>query len=150
MATVYYAWDLKHDRPVALKLLHPDLAHVLGPERFLREIRLSARLQHPHILAVLDSGEVSGAGDQGGTLLWYTMPFVEGETLRDRLRREGQRRSMRPCGSRQAADVLHCPPARKSSTRPLENILLSGNHAQVADFGVAPQSRTEPRSRPIG
>ena len=90
MATVFYAWDLKHDRPVALKLLHPELAHLLGPQRFLREIRLSARLQHPHILSVLDSGEVGGTADQGGALLWYTMPFVAGETLRDRLRRDGQ------------------------------------------------------------
>ncbi|HEY7027610.1 MAG TPA: protein kinase [Gemmatimonadales bacterium] len=140
MATVFYAWDLKHDRPVALKLLHPDLAHVLGPERFLREIRLSARLQHPHILSVLDSGEVSGAGNEGGALLWYTMPFVEGETLRDRLRREGQLpldEALRI--SAQAADALHYAHQRGVIHRDIkpENILLSGNHAQVADFGVA-------------
>ena len=83
MATVYLAHDLRHDRPVALKVLHPELAATLGPERFLREIRITARLQHPHILPVLDSGEAAG-------LLWYTMPYVEGESLRDRLRRERQ------------------------------------------------------------
>ena len=140
MATVFYAWDLKHDRPVALKLLHSDLAHLLGPERFLREIRLSARLQHPHILSVLDSGEVGGTGDQGGALLWYTMPFVEGETLRDRLRREGQLpldEALRITS--QAADALHYAHQHGVIHRDIkpENILLSGNHAQVADFGVA-------------
>ena len=83
MATVYLARDLKHDRLVALKVLHSELAHALGPERFLREIRTTAGLDHPHILPVLDSGEASG-------LLWYAMPYVEGETLRDRLRRETQ------------------------------------------------------------
>jgi serine/threonine protein kinase len=83
MATVYLAHDLKHDRPVALKVLHPELGMALGPERFLREIQYAARLQHPHILTVLDSGESAG-------LLWYTMPYVEGESLRDRLRREVQ------------------------------------------------------------
>ena len=83
MAVVYLAQDLRHDRPVALKVLHPELALSLGPERFQREIRFAARLQHPHILTVLDSGEAAGQ-------LWFTMPFVEGESLRDRLRREQQ------------------------------------------------------------
>src|SRR4029079_16494199 len=83
MATVYLAHDERHDRPVALKVLHPDLAHSLGPERFQREIRLLARLQHPHILTVLDSGDAAGQ-------LWFTMPFIEGESLRDRLAREKQ------------------------------------------------------------
>src|SRR5512146_2305445 len=81
MATVYLAQDLRHDRPVALKVLLPELASSLGPERFQREIRLAARLQHPHILSVHDSGQTAGR-------LWFTMPFVEGESLRDRLRRE--------------------------------------------------------------
>jgi serine/threonine-protein kinase len=81
MATVYLAGDLKHDRLVALKVMHPERAATVGPERFLREIRTTARLQHPHILPVLDSGETQGQ-------LWYAMPFVEGESLRDRLRRE--------------------------------------------------------------
>ena len=83
MATVYLAQDLRHDRSVALKVLHPELAASLGPERFLREIRITAQLQHPHILPVLDSGELAG-------LLWYTMPYVEGETLRQRIAREKQ------------------------------------------------------------
>jgi serine/threonine-protein kinase len=83
MATVFLAHDLRHDRPVALKVVHPDLAATLGPERFQREIRTTARLQHPHILPVLDSGEAAAQ-------LWYTMPYVEGESLRDRLRREVQ------------------------------------------------------------
>src|SRR5713101_7312160 len=83
MATVYLAQDVKHERPVALKVLHPELAASLGPDRFQREIKLAARLQHPHILTVLDSGEAAGQ-------LWFTMPFVEGESLRDRLNREKQ------------------------------------------------------------
>src|SRR5206468_5979241 len=83
MATVYLAHDLKHDRPVALKVLPTELAAVLGPDRFQREIMLAARLQHPHILSVHDSGEAAGQ-------LWFTMPYVEGESLRDRLRRETQ------------------------------------------------------------
>src|SRR5438067_8267694 len=83
MATVYLARDLKHERSVALKVLHPELAQTLGPERFEREIKLAARLQHPHILTVHDSGETAGQ-------LWFTMPYVDGESLRDRLAREGQ------------------------------------------------------------
>jgi hypothetical protein len=78
MATVFLARDLRHDRPVALKVLHPGLAHALGPERFQREVRMAARLQHPHILTVFDSGEADGH-------LWFTMPYVEGESLRNRL-----------------------------------------------------------------
>jgi serine/threonine protein kinase len=85
MATVYLAQDLKHDRAVALKVLHSVLAAALGPEPFLREIHTTARLQHPDILSVLDSGEAAG-------MLWYSMPYVEGEGLRDRLRRESRAR----------------------------------------------------------
>ena len=80
MAVVYLARDLKHDRPVALKVLRPELTALLGPERFLREIAITGRLQHPHILPLLDSGEAEG-------LLYYVMPYVEGETLRQRLER---------------------------------------------------------------
>ncbi|MBK8006798.1 MAG: protein kinase [Gemmatimonadetes bacterium] len=83
MATVFLAQDQKHKRPVALKVLHPELGHALGPERFRREVELAARLQHPHILTVFDSGEAAGH-------LWFTMPYVEGESLRDRLTRETQ------------------------------------------------------------
>src|SRR3954471_13731121 len=83
MATVYLARDLKHDRLVAIKVLRPALAAVLGGDRFLREIRLTAQLQHPHILPLLDSGEAAG-------FLYYVMPYIEGESLRERLARDGQ------------------------------------------------------------
>ena len=133
MATVYLAHDLRHDRPVALKVLHPELAHALGPERFQREIQVAARLQHPHILAVHDSGEDAGQ-------LWFTMPFVAGESLRDRLDREKQL----PLGdavriAREAADALdyaHRHGVVHRDIKP-DNILLSDGHALVADFGIA-------------
>jgi serine/threonine-protein kinase len=139
MATVYLARDLRHDRPVALKVLHPDLARSLGPDRFQREIRLAARLQHPHILTVLDSG-AGGPTGSGADALWFTMPFVEGETLRDRLRREKQL----PVDdavriAREAADGLgyaHGHGVIHRDIKP-ENILLSAGHALVADFGIA-------------
>src|SRR4026209_772862 len=83
MATVYLAQDAKHERLVALKVLHPELAASLGPDRFLREIKLAARLNHPHILPLHDSGEASG-------FLYYVMPYVEGESLRERLNRRGK------------------------------------------------------------
>src|ERR671923_1920823 len=83
MATVYLAHDLRHGRPVALKVLRPELAAVIGAERFLAEIKLTANLQHPHILPLFDSGEAD-------SYLFYVMPYVEGETLRDRLNREKQ------------------------------------------------------------
>ncbi|HEX6107346.1 MAG TPA: serine/threonine-protein kinase [Gemmatimonadales bacterium] len=133
MATVYLAQDLRHDRPVALKVLHPALAASLGPDRFQREIRLAARLQHPHILTVLDSG---AAAEQ----LWFTMPFVEGESLRDRLVRERQlpvEDAVR--FAREAADALgyaHRQGVIHRDVKP-ENILLSEGHALVADFGIA-------------
>ena len=133
MATVWLAHDLRHDRPVALKVLHPELSAGLGPERFLREIRTTARLDHPHILALLDSGEA-------GTLLWYTMPYVEGESLRDRLRREGQLpvdQALRIAA--ETADALDCAHEHGIVHRDIkpENILLSRGHARVADFGIA-------------
>src|SRR5262249_23634300 len=83
MATVYLAHDLKHGRKVAIKVLRPDLAAMIGAERFVREIQTTANLQHPHILGLIDSGEVSGTA-------YYVMPYVDGESLRDRLRREQQ------------------------------------------------------------
>jgi len=133
MATVYLAQDLRHDRPVALKVLHPELAQALGPERFQREIRFAARLQHPHVLTVLDSGEAAGR-------LWFTMPFIEGESLRARLNRERQlpmEDALRI--AREAADALdyaHQQGVVHRDIKP-ENILLSRKHALVADFGIA-------------
>jgi serine/threonine protein kinase len=100
MATVYLAQDLRHDRRVALKVLRPELAAVIGAERFLAEIRLTANLQHPHILPLFDSGEADG-------YLFYVMPFVEGETLRDRLTREKQL---------PVADALPARSPRRSTT----------------------------------
>ena len=139
MATVYLARDLRHDRPVALKVLHPELAASLGPERFQREIRLAARLQHPHILTVLDSGEVAGRGR--GAVLWFTMPFVEGESLRDRLRRERQlpvEDALRI--AREAAEALdyaHRAGRRSTATSSRRTSCSPDGHALVADFGIA-------------
>ncbi len=139
MATVFLVQDLRHDRPVALKVLHPALAAALGPERFQREIRLAARLQHPHILTVLDSGAAGRTGS-GADVLWFTMPFVEGESLRDRLLRERQMPvevALRI--AREAADALdyaHRHGVIHRDIKP-ENILLSDGHALVADFGIS-------------
>ena len=134
MATVYLAQDLKHKRPLALKVLRPELAASLGPERFQREIELAARLQHPHILTVYDSGETAGQ-------LWFTMPFVEGESLRDRLRRERQLpvddavRITREAAA--ALDYAHRHGVVHRDIKP-ENILLTTEgHTLVADFGIA-------------
>ncbi|HSE67978.1 MAG TPA: protein kinase, partial [Gemmatimonadales bacterium] len=143
MARVFLARDLKHDRPVALKVLHPELATVLGPERFLREIRLCARLQHPHILAVHDSGDAGGQ-------LWFTMPYVEGESLRGRLQREKQlplEDALRI--TREVADALEYAHQHGVIHRDIkpENILLSGSHALVADFGIAKALTLEPEER---
>ena len=123
MATVYLARDLRHDRRVALKVLRPALAVALGPERFEQEIRLAARLQHPHILTVLDSGG-------SGSVLWFTMPFVEGESLRARLERERQlpiHEAVRlAC---EVADALECAHSHGIVHRDIKpaNILLSGD-----------------------
>ncbi len=133
MATVFLASDLKHGRGVAIKVLHPELAASLGSERFTREIMLAARLQHPHILALYDSGEADG-------LLYYVMPFVVGESLRDRLNRE----HLLPIDDAlqitlEVADALgyaHSTGIVHRDIKP-ENILLSGGHALVADFGIA-------------
>jgi serine/threonine-protein kinase len=133
MATVYLAHDLKHDRDVAIKVLHPDLGAALGGERFLSEIRTTARLQHPHILPLLDSGDAGG-------LLYYVMPVVSGETLRARLERENQLPiddALRI--AREVADALehaHGLGVIHRDIKP-ENILLQGGHALVADFGIA-------------
>src|ERR1044072_5632888 len=134
MATVFLAHDIRHDRPVALKVLHPELAATLGPERFQREIRLAARLQPPHILTVLDSGEAAGQ-------LWFTMPYVEGESLRDRLQRERQLPVDVALGiAREAAralDYAHQHGIVHRDIKP-ENILLTRDGSTlVADFGIA-------------
>jgi serine/threonine-protein kinase len=133
MATVYLAHDLKHERDVAIKVLHPDLGAALGGERFLSEIRTTARLQHPHILPLLDSGEADG-------LLYYAMPLVTGETLRGRLERERQLpiadavRIAREVAS--ALDYAHRQGVIHRDIKP-ENILLHDGQALVADFGIA-------------
>jgi tetratricopeptide (TPR) repeat protein/tRNA A-37 threonylcarbamoyl transferase component Bud32 len=133
MATVYLAHDLKHQRPVALKVLHPDLAHALGPDRFRREVEIAARLTHPHILTVFDSGDADG-------MLWYTMPFVDGESLRDMIARERElpletaQRITREVAD--ALDYAHAQGVVHRDIKP-ENILLSRGHALVADFGIA-------------
>ena len=133
MATVYLARDLKHDRAVAVKVLLPDLSASIGGERFEREIRLAGRLQHPHILGMYDSGVADG-------LLYYVMPFVEGESLRDRIDREGQL----PIDDAlqltlEVADALGYAHKQQIIHRDIkpENILLTGGHALVADFGIA-------------
>ncbi len=134
MATVFLAMDMRHDRPVALKVLHPDLAQSLGAERFEREIKLVARLQHPHILTVLDSGDAGGQ-------LWFSMPFVEGESLRDRIRREKQLAvddALRIAGEvARALDYAHRQGIVHRDVKP-ENILLTRDgDTLVADFGIA-------------
>ncbi|HXI19576.1 MAG TPA: serine/threonine-protein kinase, partial [Gemmatimonadales bacterium] len=133
MATVYPARDLKHDRQVALKVLRPELAAALGGDRFPREIRIVAKFQHPHILSLYDSGETQG-------FLYYVMPFVEGESLADRLARDRQL----PIPDavrilREVADALAYAHARGVVHRDIKpgNVLLSGRHAVVTDFGVA-------------
>jgi serine/threonine protein kinase len=133
MATVHLARDIRNDRHVALKVLHPQLAFTLGADRFAREIRLAARLDHPNILRVLDSGDVAGQ-------LWFAMPYVEGENLFDRLQRERQlpiaealRIALGVAGALAYANeqgVVH------RDIKP-DNILLSGDNILVADFGVA-------------
>ncbi len=133
MATVFLARDIKHDRQVAIKVLHPELSASIGADRFEREIKLAAKLQHPHILGLYDSGVAEG-------LLYYVMPFVKGESLRDRLDRDKMlpvedaiRLTIEICGALQHAHeqgIVH------RDIKP-ENILLSGDHALVADFGIA-------------
>ena len=133
MATVYLAEDRKHHRRVALKVLRPELAAALGPERFLREIEIAAPLTHPHILPLLDSG-------QAGVFLYYVMPYVEGESLRDRLSREPQLPLDEALQiAKEVADALSYAHDHQVIHRDIkpENILLESGHAVVADFGIA-------------
>jgi eukaryotic-like serine/threonine-protein kinase len=133
MAVVYLAQDVRHDRPVAIKVLEPDLAILLGTERFLREIRVAARLHHPHLLPLYDSGEVDGS-------LFYVGPYIEAGSLRDRLHREGalpQRLALRLVReSAEALDYAHRNNVVHRDIKP-ENLLLEDDHALVADFGIA-------------
>jgi tetratricopeptide (TPR) repeat protein len=143
MASVYLAEDVKHNRQVAVKVLVPEFATAVGPDRFLREIEIAARLDHPHILPLHDSGEAGG-------LLFYVMPYVEEGTLRDRLDRERQL----PLDdalqiAREVADALsyaHSHDVVHRDIKP-ENILLTGGHARVSDFGVARAISTAGRTR---
>ena len=133
MATVYLAADLRHVRQVAVKVLRPELAVTLGADRFLREIETTANLHHPHVLPLYDSGESGG-------FLFYVMPFVDGESLRDRLNREGKlplADALRI--ARDVADALGYAHGRGVVHRDIkpENILLEAGHAVVADFGIA-------------
>ena len=133
MAAVYLAEDVKHGRKVAVKILRPEVAAAVGPERFVREIRTSAGLQHPHILGLIDSGEANGTA-------YYVMPLVEGESLRDRLRREKQLSiadAVRiACEVASALDYAHRRGIIHRDIKP-ENILLQDGQALVADFGIA-------------
>ncbi|HTT68281.1 MAG TPA: protein kinase [Gemmatimonadales bacterium] len=133
MATVYLAHDERHDRKLALKVLRPELSAILGGERFLAEIKTTANLQHPHILSLFDSGEADG-------LVYYVMPYVEGESLRDRLTREKQLPVEEAIAiAREVADALSYAHGHGVVHRDIkpENIMLAGGHALVADFGIA-------------
>ncbi len=133
MATVYLAEDLKHKRKVAVKVLRPELAAVLGAERFVQEITTTANLQHPHILPLFDSGEADG-------FLYYVMPYIEGDTLRDKLNRERQlsvEETVEIAKSVSAAlDYAHEQGVIHRDIKP-ENIPLHRGQALVADFGIA-------------
>ncbi|HWG34836.1 MAG TPA: protein kinase, partial [Gemmatimonadaceae bacterium] len=133
MATVYLAEDVKHHRKVAIKVLHAELSAVLGPDRFLKEIELTANLQHPHILPLFDSGSADG-------LLYYVMPYVDGETLRGRLDRDKQLSIADAVRiASEVADALEYAHGRGVVHRDIkpENILIQNGHALVADFGIA-------------
>lgn len=133
MSVVYLARDVRHDRNVVIKVLAPELSHALGPQRFAREIETVAALRHPHILPLLDSGEAAG-------LIYYVMPFAEGESLRDRMKREQQLpldeavRIVSEVAS--ALDYAHRRGIVHRDIKP-ENILIEDGHAVVADFGIA-------------
>jgi serine/threonine-protein kinase len=140
MARVYLARDLRHERQVALKVLRPEIASAVGADRFLAEIRTTANLQHPHLLPLFDSGRVTGASTNDPGLLYYVMPFVEGESLRQRLAREKQLPVAHAIRlAVEVADALDYAHRRGILHRDIkpENILLHDGHALVADFGIA-------------
>jgi len=133
MATVYLALDLKHERQVAVKVFRPELAAALGTQRFFREIKVTANLNHPHILALLDSGEADG-------FLFYVMPLVEGESLRDRLNRDKQLPVDEALKiTTQVSSALSYAHSRDIVHRDIkpENILFQAGEVVVADFGIA-------------
>jgi serine/threonine-protein kinase len=140
MATVFLARDLRADRPVALKVLHAELAYTVGADRFKREVRVASRLQHPSILGILDSGETPEDESGGGGQLWFTMPLVEGENVYERLQREHQlspEESIRIATAVAGAlDYAHAQGVVHRDIKP-DNIMLSGQEVLVADFGVA-------------
>jgi dienelactone hydrolase len=151
MAIVWLAHDIKHDRQVAIKVIRPELAASLGAERFLREIRIAAHLQHPHILTLIDSGEIPASLVDGPAALYYVMPYVVGETLRERLTREKR------LSPRDAARILqgvldalvhaHRLGVVHRDIKP-ENIMLAERHALVMDFGVAKAARAAAETGP--
>ena len=133
MATVYLATDVKHRRQVAVKVMRPELAATLGAERFLREVEIAAQLSHPHILPVHDSGDAEG-------VLYYVMPYVEGESLHDRIKRETQLpvdEALRI--AREVGEALAFAHGRRIVHRDIKpaNIMISAGHALVADFAIA-------------
>ena len=140
MATVYLAEDLKHERKVALKVLRPELAAVLGAERFVQEIKTTAQLQHPHIVPLYDSGSITAAQGGGAEFLYYVMPYIEGETLRQKLDRDVQLGIVEAVKiASEAADALQYAHEKGVVHRDIkpENILLYNGRAMVADFGIA-------------
>ncbi len=137
MATVYDARDEKHQRNVAIKVLHPSVANEVSAERFLQEVRITAQFSHPGILGLIDSGTIAADGTE---LPYYVMPRIEGETLRTRLEREGTLTVENAVDiTRQVAEALAYAHAREVIHRDIkpENILLVGNRVLVADFGIA-------------
>ena len=158
MATVYLAEDIRHRRKVAIEVLHPELSAVLGHERFLKEIETTAGLQHPNILPLFDSGSIAshpdatpsvGRGSAGPASLYYVMPFVEGETLRERMKRGRLSTTEATAILRDVAKALGAAHAKGVVHRDIkpENVLISGDTAVVADFGIAKAidaSRTQP------
>ena len=140
MATVYLAEDLKHDRKVALKVLRPELAAILGAERFVQEIKTTAQLQHPHILPLYDSGSTASAQSGSTEFLYYVMPYIQGETLREKLNREVQLGIDEAVKiTTEVADALQYAHEQGVIHRDIkpENILLHNGRAMVADFGIA-------------